>query len=90
MGVIIYPEKLKIGDTIATTAVSMPANEEKIDLALNNLKEIGLKIQETSNVRNYGNIVSSDGKTRADELLELYRDADDMDMIESINITGLL
>ena len=76
MGVIIYPEKLKIGDTIATTAVSMPANEEKIDLALNNLKEIGLKIQETSNVRNYGNIVSSDGKTRADELLELYRDAD--------------
>ena len=40
MGVIIYPEKLKIGDTVATTAVSMPANEEKIDLALNNLKEM--------------------------------------------------
>ena len=76
MGVIIYPEKLKIGDTVATTAVSMPANEEKIDLALDNLKEIGVEIQETSNVRNFGGIVSSDGKTRADELLELYRDAD--------------
>lgn len=76
MGVIIYPEKLKLGDTIGVSAVSMPANEEKIDLAIKNFENLGLKVQETKDVRNYGGIVSDDGRTRAEELLELYRDAD--------------
>lgn len=75
MGTIIYPEKLKIGDTIATTAVSMPANLEKIDIALRNLRELGLNVIETPNVRGDG-IVSSTGKQRAEELLELYRNTD--------------
>lgn len=72
MGVIIYPEKLKKGDTVGITAVSMPANDEKIDLAINNIKDLGLNIVETDNVRSQG-IVSANGKTRADELLELYK-----------------
>ena len=75
MGVIIYPNKLKTGDTVGITAVSMPANDEKIDLAINNLKELGLKVVETSNVRSTG-IVSSDGKRRAEEFLELYKNPD--------------
>ena len=75
MGVIIYPNKLKTGDTVGITAVSMPANEEKIDIAINNLKELGLKVVETSNVRSTG-IVSSDGKRRAEEFLELYKNPD--------------
>lgn len=75
MGVIIYPEKIKEGSTVGITAVSMPANDEKIDLAINNLKELGLKIIETNNVRSEG-IVSSDGKERAEELLELYKNPD--------------
>lgn len=72
MGVIIYPEKLKKGDTVGITAVSMPANDEKIDLAINNIKDLGLNVLETDNVRSQG-IVSANGKTRADELLELYK-----------------
>lgn len=75
MGKIIYPNKLKVGDTVGITAVSMPANDEKIDLAINNLKELGLKVIETSNVRSTG-IVSSDGKRRAEEFLELYKNPD--------------
>lgn len=75
MGIIIYPEKLKKGDTIATTAVSMPANKQKIDIALNNLRELGLNVIETQNVRGEG-IVSSSGKQRAEEFLELYKDTD--------------
>ena len=75
MGKIIYPNKLKVGDTVGITAVSMPANDEKIDLAINNLKELGLKVVETSNVRSTG-IVSSDGKRRAEEFLELYKNPD--------------
>ena len=75
MGVIIYPEKIKPNDTIAITAVSMPANVEKIDLAIDNLKELELKVIETKNVRSYG-IVSSEGKERAEELLELYKNPD--------------
>lgn len=72
MGVIIYPDKLKKGDTVGITAVSMPANSEKIDLAINNIKELDLNVIETNNVRSKG-IVSSDGKIRAEELLELYK-----------------
>lgn len=75
MGVIIYPEKIKPNDTIAITAVSMPANGEKIDLAIDNLKELKLKVIETKNVRSDG-IVSSEGKERAEELLELYKNPD--------------
>lgn len=75
MGVIIYPEKIKPNDTIAITAVSMAANVEKIDLAIDNLKELELKVIETKNVRSDG-IVSSEGKERAEELLELYKNPD--------------
>jgi muramoyltetrapeptide carboxypeptidase LdcA involved in peptidoglycan recycling len=75
MGIIIYPQKIKKGDTVGVTAVSMPANEEKIDLAIDNLKELGVNVIETNNVRKEG-IVSSDEKERAEELLELYKNPD--------------
>lgn len=76
MGTIIYPKKLNIGDTIATTAVSMTANLDKIDIAIDNLKELGLKVIETDNVRKSEGAVSSSGKQRAYELLELYKNTD--------------
>lgn len=72
MGIIIYPQKIKKGDTLGITAVSQPANESKIDLAIENIKELGLNVIETNNVRQTG-IVSSDGRKRAEELLELYK-----------------
>ena len=73
MSVIIYPEKLKKGDTIATTAVSATANLDKIDLAINSFKNLGLNVLETENVRREEGLVSSNGKERAIELLELYK-----------------
>ncbi len=72
MGVIIYPEKIKNGDTLGITAVSMPANKDKIDLSIKNIESLGLNVIETDNVRQNG-IVSSNAKTRAEELLELYK-----------------
>ena len=72
MGVIIYPEKIKNGDTLGITAVSMPANKDKIDLSIKNIESLGLNVIETNNVRQNG-IVSSNAKTRAEELLELYK-----------------
>ena len=76
MGTIIYPKKLNVGDTIGTTAVSMTANLDKIDLAIDNLKELGLKVIETENVRKSEGAVSSSGEQRAYELLELYKNTD--------------
>lgn len=73
MSNIIYPNKLKVGDTIATTAVSCTANLEKIDLAEESFKEIGLNVIETENVRKNEGVVSSSGRKRAEELLELYK-----------------
>ena len=75
MSKIIYPEKIKEGDTVAITAVSMPANKEKIDIAIKEIEKLGLKVIETPNVRKDG-IVSSSGQERANELLELYKNPD--------------
>ena len=75
MSKIIYPEKIKEGDTVAITAVSMPANKEKIDIAIKEIEKLGLKVIETPNVRTDG-IVSSSGQERANELLELYKNPD--------------
>ncbi len=73
MGQIIYPDKLKRGDVIATTAVSATCNLEKIDAAINSFKELGLEVIETDNVRKSDGIVSSSGERRAEELIELFR-----------------
>lgn len=76
MSVIIYPEKLNLGDTVAVTAVSQSANLEKIDLAEESFRKSGLMIIESKNVRNEEvGMVSSSGEERAEELLELYKDS---------------
>ncbi len=74
MGVIIYPSKLKKGDTVGITAVSSTSNPEKIDIAIDNIMNLGLNVIETDNVRKDEGIVSSSGEERANELLELYKD----------------
>lgn len=74
MGRIIYPSKLKKGDVLGITAVSATSNEQKIDLAINNLENLGLVVKETSNVRKEDGLVSSSAIQRAEELLELYKD----------------
>ena len=74
MKIMIYPDKLKKGDSVGITAVSATSNAEKIDLAIDNIMSLGLNVVETDNVRKDEGVVSSSGKQRAEELLELYKD----------------
>ena len=74
MKIMIYPDKLKKGDSVGITAVSATSNAQKIDLAIDNIMSLGLNVVETDNVRKDEGIVSSSGKQRAEELLELYKD----------------
>ena len=73
MKIMIYPDKLKKGDIVGITAVSATSNAQKIDLAIDNIMNLGLNVIETDNVRKDEGIVSSNGEQRATELLELYK-----------------
>lgn len=75
--IIKYPEKLKINDVIGITSVSQSANLYKIDKAISNLEKLGFKTLETPNVRNEEKyFISSDGKTRAEEFISLWKNGD--------------
>lgn len=71
---IVYPRKIEKSETIGITATSDGANLEKIDTAINNITKLGYYVKETENVRKSNDFVSSDGKTRAKEFMELYED----------------
>lgn len=70
-----YPEKLKIGDTIGVCAPSSgivkPEKQEKLDLAIKALEEMGYKVIETASVRKDENGRSASAKVRAEEFMEL-------------------
>ena len=73
-----YPESLKKGDVIGICAPSGGITEEsklkKLDVAINNLKELGFRVKETESVRKEEKGRSSSGKQRAKELMELLKD----------------
>lgn len=75
-----YPEKLKKGDTIGICAPSSgiidPIKIKKLEFAEKNLEELGYKVIETAHVRCETKTRSSDGKTRADEFMQLYENPD--------------
>lgn len=75
---IKYPAKLTKNKKIGVTATSMGMKEEnftiRIDNAYKNLEKLGYKCIETNNVRTNKKLVSSDGKTRAKEFMELWQD----------------
>ncbi len=70
---MIYPSKLKLNDTIGIVAVSDGANLSKIDYSIRNFENIGFKIVETPHARNSKYLVSSSGKTRAEEFMNLWK-----------------
>lgn len=72
--IIKYPNKVKEKDTIGITAISSAANILKVEAAENNLRKLGFNIKETRNVRMQNKLVSSSGKTRADEFMTLWKD----------------
>lgn len=76
MAKIVYPPRIKKGDTIGVTATSKGVTEEhykKLEKAYDNLLKLGYKHIETNNVRKMYKMASSDGKTRAKEFMELWK-----------------
>lgn len=77
---MIYPEFLKIGDTIGVTAPS-DGNRKELDyVRLNHgikvLEKKGYSIIETDNVRTSEKGRSSDSQSRAEQLMSLYENTD--------------
>lgn len=70
-----YPENLKIGDCIGICAPSAgivkPEKQEKLDLAIKALKEMGYKVIETASVRKDEKGRSASTEVRAKEFMEL-------------------
>ena len=82
---MIYPKYLKENDTIGITALSCGVLDKiaKYEQAISNFQNKSFNIIETSNVRTNG-FVSSDAKTRWDELKSLYEN----DEVKMINIAA--
>lgn len=77
---MIYPKFIKPGDIIGITAPSDGRGEAidkvRMDNAAKQLSARGFRVVETAHVRNSENGRSCDGKTRAEELKELFADKD--------------
>lgn len=77
---MIYPDLLKEGYSIGVTATSSGFDEEvdfrRLDSAINHFRELGYPVITTPNVRTDYKGRSSDGRTRAKELLGLIKDPD--------------
>jgi len=77
---MIFPNKLKNGDTIVTTAVSDGCRDEddllRLENAFKKLKNAGFCCKETLNVRSSNKFVSSSKEERARQFMELFNDED--------------
>lgn len=75
---MIYPSKIDLNDFIGVTATSAGledvASLNKLESGIKNFQKMGYKIIETENVRECQKLVSSSGKKRAKEFLELWKD----------------
>ena len=75
-----YPENLNIGDCIGICAPSSgivkPEKQEKLDLAIKALEEMGYKVIETASVRNDEKGRSASAEVRAKEFMELLENDD--------------
>lgn len=75
-----YPENLKFGDTIGICSPSdgivKPEKIEKLDVAINALKQMGYKVIETDSVRKSVKGRSASAKVRAKEFMELLENKD--------------
>lgn len=73
---MIYPQKIKIGDTIGICAPSAgiykPEKQVKLDAAIKQLKDMGFNVVETPSVRTDIEGRSATKQIRAKEFMELY------------------
>ena len=81
---MIFPNRVRAGKLIGTTAVSMSCSDERDVLRLENaykaFEKFGYGSIETDNVRNDRVIVSSSGEERAEQFTKLWKN-DDVDWI---------
>jgi muramoyltetrapeptide carboxypeptidase LdcA involved in peptidoglycan recycling len=77
---MIYPKNLEKGYKVGVTATSEGFTREtdiiRLDNGIRHFIELGYPVVETENVRNCVKGRSSDGRTRAKELLQLWQDPD--------------
>lgn len=75
-----YPENLKVGDCIGICAPSAgivkPEKQEKLDLAIKALENMGYRVIETASVRKEENGRSASAEVRAKEFMELLENDD--------------
>lgn len=75
---MIFPSKLELGNTIATTAVSFGCGNDddilRLENAFKKLKDAGFECKETNNVRTLEKLQSSSAKERAKQFMELIED----------------
>lgn len=75
---MIYPKFIKENDTIGVTALSDGITKKekiyRLNSAIKNITNFGFQLKETPNVRTSIQGKSSDNKTRAKELIELFQD----------------
>ena len=75
---MIYPSGVKLNDFIGVTATSGGLEDEaslnKLESAIKNFEKLGYQVLETKNVRECEKLVSSNGESRAEEFLELWKD----------------
>jgi len=75
---MIYPKRLEKGYKVGVTATSAGFESEvdlvRLDSGIKHFEDLGYPVIETSNVRKCVKGRSSDGRTRAKELLQLWKD----------------
>ncbi len=102
---MIYPSYLQSGDTIGVTAVSAgyetAADQAALESGIRHFNELGYPVLVTENVHTCHKGRSSDGPTRARELMELFRNQEVraviaacggdflMEMLSHVDFTGL-
>ncbi len=78
--VVIYPRDLEKGYKIGVTATSSGLDSEidhrRVENAKEHFKKLGYPVIETNNVRKEYKGRSSDGQTRANQIMELYKNPD--------------
>ena len=74
-----FPEAFKKGDTVAMTATSFPMGPEVIKQCVRALEEEGYRVKLSRCIkegRNFHNYLAGDGKSRAEDLHELFADSE--------------
>jgi muramoyltetrapeptide carboxypeptidase len=70
----LKPTALRRGDTISVVAPAGPVNRERIDRALDRLRQRGFRAKTYGDIYRSQGYLAGDDKTRADELMAAFRD----------------